>query len=158
MISEKGKKLLAENIKRYRKEKGLTQDELGRMVGLSGVAIMRYEKAQREAKFEIIESIASALDVDGFDLMGFEYWDLKNPNLAKEIAASDGLKSYLESLGYIVKINPCDGDSEDGATDCSYKISGNGLKDVILTSEEYKQLQSSSGDLIFSFLWKKQQK
>ncbi len=159
MISEKGKKLLADNIKRYRKERGLTQEQLGGMVGLSGVAIMRYEKAQREAKLEIIESIATALEVTGADLIGFEYFDLKNPDLAKEIAASEGMKNYLESLGYIVKENPCDVNSEEGATSCEYEISGNGISPfVTLTSSEYQQLQSSSGDLIYSFLWKKQQK
>ena len=41
---------VGENIKHFRKEKGYTQEELGYMVGLSGVAIMRYEKEQREPK------------------------------------------------------------------------------------------------------------
>ena len=157
MISEKGKKLLANNIKKYRKERGLTQNELGEMVDLTGVAIMRYEKAQREPKLETIEAIASALGVNGIDLLGWEYWDLKNPNIGKEVREYEGFWDYLKSLDYIIKdIDPI-GD-EDGIIDCSYEISGNGLNGVILSSKEYKQMQSSSSDLIYSFLWKKLQK
>ena len=35
---------IGENIRLHRKEKGLTQEELGELVGISGVAVMRYEK------------------------------------------------------------------------------------------------------------------
>ena len=54
---------VGENIKHFRKEKGYTQEELGYMVGLSGVAIMRYEKEQREPKQDILIKIAKALGV-----------------------------------------------------------------------------------------------
>jgi len=37
-------------IKIARMRKGLTQDQLGKLVGVSGVAIMRYEKNQRQPK------------------------------------------------------------------------------------------------------------
>ena len=59
---------VGENIKHFRKEKGYTQEELGYMVGLSGVAIMRYEKEQREPKQDILIKIAKALGVHLRDL------------------------------------------------------------------------------------------
>lgn len=154
MISEKAKYLLAENIKRFRKERGLSQEDLGCKVGLSGVAIMRYEKGQRAAKLETIEAIATALNVTGFDLLGFEYLDLKNPDMGKKIKEMDGFEAYLKSLDYAIESIP-EGNNEEGITSITYTISGNGIT-ATLTDEEYQQLQSSSGDLIFSFLWKKQ--
>ena len=157
MISERGKRILAENMKRIRKERVLTQEELGNKVGISGVAIMRYEKGQREAKLETVEKIASALGVTAFDLMGIEYFDLKSPDAGRQYAEYDGFYNYLSSMGYSIKEVPDKGSNEEGVLSCSYAISGNGL-DLILSPEEYTQLQASSGDLIFSYLWKKQNK
>ncbi len=151
---------IGEQIRKYRKLKGLTQEELAKKSGLSTMSIRRYETGERIAPQPNLIKIAEALGVHLRDFADHSIWDdfdNQYPILAKEIAASDGLKNYLESLGYTVKENPC-GNSEEGATDCSYEISGNGLKSVILSSEEYQQLQSSSSDLIYSFLWKKRQK
>lgn len=156
MISEKAKYLLAENIKRFRKERGLSQEDLGCKVGLSGVAIMRYEKGQREAKLETIEAIATALNVTGFDLLGAEYFDLKNPNAGQQYAEYIGFQNYIQSLGYTIEETPERG-NEDGILAVTHTISGNGII-ITLTDDEYTQLQSSSDDLIFSFLWRKQQK
>ena len=148
MISERGKRILAENIKRFRKERGFTQEELGSKVGISGVAIMRYEKGQREAKLETVENIASALGVTAFDLMGIEYFDLKNPEAGRQYAEYEGFQKYLQSIGFSIR------EIQEREDSCSYAISGNGL-DLTLSNEEYSQLQSSSGDLIFSYLWRK---
>lgn len=54
---------IGENIRLHRKEKGLTQEELGELVGISGVAVMRYEKGQREPKQETLLKISKALGV-----------------------------------------------------------------------------------------------
>ena len=66
----------------------------------------------------------------------------------------DGFEAYLKSLDYAIESIP-EGNNEEGITSITYTISGNGIT-ATLTDEEYQQLQSSSGDLIFSFLWKKQ--
>lgn len=57
------------NIKKHREAMNLTQNQLGEIIGVSGVAIMRYEKEQREPKFETICRIAAALGVNPSDLV-----------------------------------------------------------------------------------------
>ena len=89
--------------------------------------------------------------------MGIEYFDLKNPEAERQYAEYDGFQKYLQSMGFSIKEIPDEGNIEEGVLSCSYAISGNGL-DLLLSNEEYTQLQSSSGDLIYSYLWKKQNK
>lgn len=64
--------MIGKHIKSARKSAGLTQDELGQLIGISGVAIMRYEKGQREPTKETIEKIAAKLQVSPNELMGWE--------------------------------------------------------------------------------------
>ena len=110
--------------------------------------IRKYENGKQNPKLETIEKIASALGVTAFDLMGIEYFDLKNPDAGRQYAEYDGFQKYLQSMGFSFKVKQ---ENEDS---CSYVISGNRL-DLTLSPEEYTQLQTSSGDLIFSYLWKK---
>jgi transcriptional regulator with XRE-family HTH domain len=63
---------LGENIKSAREASGLTQAELGKLIGVTGVAIMRYEKGLREPKLETLQKIASALKVDIYSLADFD--------------------------------------------------------------------------------------
>lgn len=52
-----------EKIKRYRKMRHLTQDELGERVGVTGNAIRNYEHDFRSPNAEQLEKIADALEV-----------------------------------------------------------------------------------------------
>lgn len=61
---------LGELIKAAREKAGMTQVELGKKVGVSGVAIMRYEKGLREPRIEQLRAIADALEVPTFYLAG----------------------------------------------------------------------------------------
>ena len=63
---------LGENIKIAREAAGLTQEQLGAMVGVTGVAIMRYEKGQREPRSGTLLKIAKALNVDVYSLADFD--------------------------------------------------------------------------------------
>lgn len=143
--------LIGDNIRRLRKERGITQKKLGELCGIAEPNIRKYESGKQNPKLETIEKIASALGVTAFDLMGIEYFDLKNPDAGRQYAEYDGFQKYLQSMGFSIK------EKQDNEDSCSYAISGNGL-DLILSPEEYTQLQASSGDLIFSYLWKKQNK
>lgn len=147
---------VGENIKRLRKERGLTQKNLGELCGIAEPNIRKYENGKQNPKLETVEKIATALGVTAFELMGMEYFDLQNPNVGKQYAEYSSFQSYLSSLGYIIEEQPERYD-EEGIISCTYAISGNGVS-VVLSDEEYNQLQSSAGDLIFSFLWKKQRK
>lgn len=57
-------------IKEARERAGMTQEELGKAIGVTGVTIMRYERGQRQPRFKQMERIADALDVPVMDLMG----------------------------------------------------------------------------------------
>ena len=140
--------LIGDNIRRFRKERGTTQKKLGELCGIAEPNIRKYENGKQNPKLETIEKIASALGVTAFDLMGIEYFDLKNPDAGRQYAEYDGFQKYLQSMGFSIK------EKQENEDSCSYVISGNRL-DLTLSPEEYTQLQTSSGDLIFSYLWKK---
>ena len=138
---------IGKRIKQYRKEK-MTQKELASKIQRTESSIRKYEKGLITIPLNILEEIASALGVTAFDLMGIEYFDLKNPDAGRQYAEYDGFQKYLQSMGFSIK------EKQENEDSCSYVISGNRL-DLTLSPEEYTQLQTSSGDLIFSYLWKK---
>ncbi len=51
-------------LKKLRKEKYLTQEELAKATGVSKSAISMYENGKREPKFEILEMFADFFNVD----------------------------------------------------------------------------------------------
>jgi transcriptional regulator with XRE-family HTH domain len=63
---------IGENIKKYRKRKGLTQKELGAVLGLAEITIRQYENNMRKPKYEILFSIADVLNVSIADLMSID--------------------------------------------------------------------------------------
>ena len=138
---------IGKRIKQYRKGK-MTQKELASKIQRTESSIRKYEKGLITIPLNILEEIASALGVTAFDLMGIEYFDLKNPKAGRQYAEYDGFQKYLQSMGFSIK------EKQENEDSCSYVISGNRL-DLTLSPEEYTQLQTSSGDLIFSYLWKK---
>lgn len=69
-------------IREYRKKKGLTQGELGKKIGVTASAIMRYELGQRGINLETVQAIAAALDVDPYSLMSF---DMASDAISEEI-------------------------------------------------------------------------
>lgn len=58
-----------EHIKQARKNAKLTQEELGRLVDVTGVSIMRYEKGERSPDYMTTCHLASALKLKIEDLM-----------------------------------------------------------------------------------------
>lgn len=54
---------IGENIRRYRKLRGMTQAQLAEAVGLTEGAVRHYESGIRAVKPELIESIAASLGV-----------------------------------------------------------------------------------------------
>ena len=55
---------VGENIRRIRKERGLTQKQLGELVGASEAYIRAYESGRRNPKPSSLEKIANALAVN----------------------------------------------------------------------------------------------
>ena len=61
--------IIAYNVKRLRKDKGLTQKELGEMSGTSEPLIKRIEKGIANPTLDKMCKIADSLDVDVCDLV-----------------------------------------------------------------------------------------
>ena len=69
-----------ELIREARKKKGLTQRELGELLGMSDVGVAQWEKGLRNPRLETRQRIAKALDIDVTALMSDsekeDYFDL----------------------------------------------------------------------------------
>ena len=63
-------------IKDARKSAGLTQEELGKMLGISGAAVAQYETGKRNPKPETLSRFACALNISVSQLLGFSPEDL----------------------------------------------------------------------------------
>lgn len=82
---------LGEKIKLLRKQKGLTQNELGKLCGMADSAIRRYESGRGNPKLETLKKIATNLDVS-VDFL------LPDSFIEDEIKQSeDELQYYLEN-------------------------------------------------------------
>lgn len=55
---------IGRRIKEAREKKGLTQEELGKMIGVTGSAITNYEKETSHPKEPVMYALIEALDVD----------------------------------------------------------------------------------------------
>jgi len=58
-----------ENLKKFRKAKGLKQKELADIVGVSESSISQYESGKKTPSFEIALKLAEALDCESADLV-----------------------------------------------------------------------------------------
>lgn len=81
-----------EQIKKAREAAQMTQEQLGAAIGVTGVTIMRYEKNQRQPRFEQLQAIAKALNI--------EFWELFDPVIAKALEAivDNNIKSVDEAI------------------------------------------------------------
>ena len=77
---------LAQRLFRLRNEKGLTQEAVAEIAGVSRVAMTRYENGQRMPKMNIVNSLAEAYGVTVDYLMG------------REEPAKDGAEAYPPHL------------------------------------------------------------
>ncbi len=171
---------IGENIKRFRKEKGLTQRELGERLNMSQSAIGQFENNTTSPKLETVEKIASALETTPFKLMGSEYFDLKYPEIEQQANEETKFIDYLQSLGYIVKdiVTPSQIPVEEfekasrmdllteeeikvgyvPAESHSYELIKDG-KGIILEDDEFSELLKFTKDVIaLKFLQKFQEK
>ena len=68
---------VGENIRRIRQERGLTQRQLGELVGASEAYIRAYESGRRNPKLSSLEKIADALSVNPEVLANSEFDGIK---------------------------------------------------------------------------------
>ncbi|QQZ64487.1 helix-turn-helix transcriptional regulator (plasmid) [Paenibacillus sonchi] len=69
MVQQQAKKRVGELIRLHRKMAGWTQEQLAERVGTSFSYIGALERGERNMTVDTLESIASALQIDFFDLL-----------------------------------------------------------------------------------------
>ena len=71
-------------IRRCRKEKGLTQEQLAQAAGISTMSVRRYESGERVVTDEVLKKISVALDVEISEFFPDTYIDALNQNSEDE--------------------------------------------------------------------------
>ena len=61
--------LLGETIRKRREEAGITQEELGKKIGVEATTVSLYESGSRRPKLSVLKSISSVLDISLAALM-----------------------------------------------------------------------------------------
>lgn len=117
------------NIKKYRKGK-FTQQELANKIGKTESSIRKYEKGLVTIPLDVLNKIATVLEVKVADLMGIS--DYMN-TIETEMRQATNFYDYLASLGYII----LEIEHEEGST--IYLKTPN--KDIELNSDDIKLLK-----------------
>lgn len=78
--------MIGDNIRKFRKQKKMTQKRLGELVGVSEVMISQWERGERNPKFDNLMKIWKALDVSMSQLVeGAEgAWQYYSEDIAKD--------------------------------------------------------------------------
>lgn len=87
---------IGENIKKYRKEKGLTQRELADKLNIATNSLSRYEIGERRPPIDMIEKIAEILNITPIQLM----YDEEVENALNQSADDEAQRQemYLKEL------------------------------------------------------------
>ena len=105
-MKEGDKMDIKDKIKSYRKSNGLTQKQLGEMIGSSEGMIRQYELGLRNPKMETLTKIANALNINLFDFVPLAEWESKlngNGALSKEVN-ENGKQKALENISDLSEI------------------------------------------------------
>lgn len=86
---------MGRNLRALRQEKGLTQDELARELGISRSAVGMYEQGKREPDFETLEVITDYFNVDMVKFLGY---DEDMPEEERRRVDAEGIRDYEASL------------------------------------------------------------
>lgn len=66
-------KEIGQNIKRYRKERKMTQQKLGELIGKSASSVQKYENGITDISIDTLIRIGQVLEVKNIDLVGSDY-------------------------------------------------------------------------------------
>lgn len=98
------KNVVGFNIKKYRKQKKITQKELGNLLDKSLSTIQKYESGEIEVTLDILMKISNLLDVDIYQILYEEGSESYKEWQAEQEHESTLDKSY-EALGRILNSN-----------------------------------------------------
>lgn len=138
---------VGENIRRIRKEKGLTQKQLGELCNpqIAEANIRKYELGKANPKIETVDKIASALGVNIVDIMErFTMEQYKTTSeyqkLEKEVNAEKGIIAILIDIYGKVEDKDLEGQYGSG----HYYLVGEGEKQFILYDGDIDTLYEST--------------
>lgn len=114
-----------QKLRQLRREHGLTQEQLGKKIGVSKVSISGYENGIRTPDVETLKKLA-----DVFDIPLDELVDRSNSTIAKERASYSSIKAdyekylyaFLEKLSEIEKEIPKAGMSKSQEEEVANKL------------------------------------
>ena len=91
---------IGERIRKFRKERGLTQKQLGERCGILEPNIRKYELDKQKPKLDTLEKIAKALDVDINVFWDYNYFkseldDIFTTMYVRENETRKALQKYL---------------------------------------------------------------
>nr|WP_325299179.1 helix-turn-helix domain-containing protein [uncultured Dysosmobacter sp.] len=124
---------IGEHIKATRKNKGISQKELGKALGVSGSMIGQYETGQRKPRLDTLRRIADALGVEWTELV---------PEEQQGATVIDHMTEKLKTAGPFKKIS----------TEEAYRL---GILNLTFKSEEdriayFYSLLNTDGKLVAS--------
>ena len=88
---------IGQNIKRIRKEKGLTQKKLGELCGMNEANIRKYELGGANPKIETIQKIANGLGVPLHELFAYKSLDGSTVIDLTSIEGQD-INEYMDAM------------------------------------------------------------
>lgn len=96
---------IGKNIKKFRNENKLTQEKLGKIIGVKSITIRKYESDERQPDIKTLNNIAAALGVTINDLLGDNDIDsyTDGDSSAKFILVDDLIKKLEPFRGGIVE-------------------------------------------------------
>lgn len=98
--------MLGEKIKKFRKQKGYTQKQLAEKAGISNNSLIRYENDETSPNLQIMQQIATALEVSVADIFAGTGADQRYDYLHREIQKRDRTITELEpDCEHIVNMN-----------------------------------------------------
>lgn len=89
-------------LRKQRELKGLSQEYVAGLVGVSTSVISKIETSKTKARFDVISNICKALDMNWYDLLSPEERRSKEDcriNLNINVSSPQQLKEYLDILG-----------------------------------------------------------
>ena len=144
-----------QRIKSVREQAGMTQVELANKLNISYQSIGQWERDIRTPKQSTLTKIAKALGVHLRDLADTSIWeefDKQYPNLGKESTEFEDFKTFLESIGYIVKFVPV---GEEGESFTAELIKDG--KKTEFSKVEFENFQLETKKSVDYQVWQKSQ-
>lgn len=144
---------IGKELKRYRKEKNMTQQQLGALCSMKDSQIRAYELGIKQAKLETLQRIADALDVPLSELVPSigQQFDKQFSDTKEKREIGNAFENYLVTINIQIEHLGGTADDEDGDFAPCQHILTQGNQSVTLTDEQYKNFQEDVEHIIKSY-------